>query len=44
MESSKKRIVKVIRYEPVPPGRDSEKKRDYMGGDLPWGVSGSRYT
>ena len=44
MESSRKQIVKVVRYEPVTPGRDSEKKGDYMGGDLPWGVSGPRCT
>ena len=43
MESSRKQIVKVVRYEPVTPGRDSEKKGDYMGGDLSWRVSGSSH-
>ena len=42
MESSRKQIVKVVRYEPVTPGRDSEKKGDYMGGDLPLGGEWSK--
>ena len=32
-----------IRSEPVPLGRDSEEKRDYIGGDAPWEVSGSSH-
>lgn len=31
--------MKVIRSGLVHLGRDSEEKREYMGGDLPWGVS-----
>ena len=43
MESGRKGIVEVIRLGPVPPGEDSEEKGDYMGGDLPWGVSSLRH-
>ena len=29
----------VIRWGPMPLGRDSEEKVDYVGGDPPWGES-----
>ena len=35
---------KAIRPGPMPVGRDSEEKGDYMGGDPPWEVSGSSHT
>ena len=30
----------MIRSGPVPLGGDSEEKRDYKSGHVPWGVSG----
>lgn len=36
-----KNIREAIRSGPMPLGRISEGKEDYMVGDPPWGVSGS---